>query len=95
MLNFDFKKNKPKFINGEFEWYLFEDIQKKIDSEQANNLPKLDNVFCFIVKSKTICDIVLIDNKQNVIDSKPYNYQGIEEIEVKISMMKIYKHFNN
>lgn len=94
MERLDFDKSKPDFVNDSFKWYIDKHFQNYIENEQANNLPKLKGFGCFIVKSGDVEDYVLIDNKQNVIDGYPYNSTGFEQMEVKINMIKISKHFD-
>lgn len=91
----DFSKEKPFFDNGQFKWYSDNHFKRLIENEQADNLPKLKNLFCFVVIGNEIKDYVLIDNNQNVIAGYPYNNDGFEKMEVKIKMLKIIKHFNN
>ncbi|MCK9417137.1 hypothetical protein M0Q97_10825 [Candidatus Dojkabacteria bacterium] len=94
MIKIDFENTTPDFINGEFKWYVDKHFQKYIETEQANNLPKLKGFGCFVVKSKDIEDYVLIDNKQNVIVGYPYNLDGYIQIEAKINIIKISKHYD-
>lgn len=90
----DFEKEKPVFINDNTKWYIEKELQKKINREEADNLPTLKNLGCFIVKDKNIEDYVLIDNKQNTIHCCDYTFQGYEQIEAKINFLKIKQHFN-
>lgn len=90
----DFNNTKPNFINGNFKWYVDENIQKYIESQQANNLPKLENLYCFIVKGDDVSDYVLIDNKQNVIAGYSYTIEGYDQILTEINIIKISKYFN-
>lgn len=94
MKRIDFNIATPYFVNGEFKWYFEPDFQRQIKNEQAFNLPKLENIACFVVKGDSSEDYVLIDNKQNVIASYPYNHNGFENMETKIKMIKIAKHFD-
>ena len=93
MIKIDFDKTKPDFINGDFEWYIDKHFQNYIENKQAENLPKLKGLCCFVVKSSKVEDYVLIDNKQNVIDAYPYTFEGYGQMEAKINIIKIHKHF--
>lgn len=85
--------NKPDFDNGEFKWYIDPYFQEYLQNTQAENLPKIKDLACFVVKGKNILDYVLIDNKQNVIDAYSYP-DGFEQMEAKINIIKITKHFD-
>jgi hypothetical protein len=93
MIKIDFDKTKPDFVNDNFKWYVDKHFQNYIENEQAENLPKLKGLGCFVVKSSNVEDYVLIDNKQNVIYSYPYTFDGYGQMEVKINIIKIHKHF--
>jgi hypothetical protein len=93
MIKIDFDKTKPDFVNGDFKWYIDKHFQNYIENKQAENLPKLIGLGCFIVKSIEVEDYVLIDNKQNVIDAYPYTFEGYGQMEAKINSIKIHKHF--
>jgi hypothetical protein len=93
MKKIDFDKVKPTFTNGDFNWYIDEVFQNYIQTQQADNLPNLKGIGCFIVKNDKIEDYVLIDNKQNVIAAYPYNQNGYEQMTAKINIIKISKHF--
>ncbi len=101
MIKIDFEKTKPDFENGKFKWYIDKHFQNYIETEQANNLPKLKGFGCFVVKedkehsNACITEYVLIDNKQNVIDAYPYTLQGFEQMVAKINIIKISKHFDD
>ena len=90
----DFNTTKPDFINGEFKWYIDPYFQKYIESEQADNLPKLKGFGCFVVIGRDVEDYVLIDNKKNVIDAYSYR-EGFEQMEAKINIIKISKAFDD
>lgn len=81
------------FTNGEFKWYKDEYHNNYATSKNAENLPKLDGVGCFIVTDGNITDYVMIDDKQNIICA--YDYPAkFEEYITKINMLKIAKHFD-
>lgn len=94
MKKIDFEKSKPDFTNGDLKWYIDKHLQSYIENKQANNLPKLKGYGCFIVKGPDVEDLVLIDNKQNVIDGYPYTLEGYGQMEAKINIIKISKHFD-
>ena len=94
MRRIDFNTTKPNFINGEFKWYIDPYFQKYIESEQAENLPSLKGLGCFVVVGRDVEDYVLIDNKQNVIDTYLYR-DGFEQMEAKINIIKISKAFDD
>lgn len=85
---------KPTFDNGESKWYLDPHFQEYLQNEQDENLPKLENLACFVVKGKYITDYVLIDNEQNVIDAYSYP-EGFEQMEAKINIIKVSKAFDS
>lgn len=94
MNKIDFEKTKPDFINGDFKWFIDKHFKNYIETEQANNLPKLKGFGCFVVKNKDVKDYVLIDNKQNVIDAYPYTLEGYGQMEAKINIIKISKYYD-
>jgi hypothetical protein len=94
MERIDFDKTKPDFINGDFKWYIDKHFQNYIENEQISNLPKLQGIGCFVVKSIDIEDYVLIDDKQNVIAGYPYTVGGYDQMEARINIIKISKHFD-
>lgn len=94
MIKIDFEKTKPDFVSGDFKWYIDKHFQDYIENKQAENLPKLKGLGCFVVKSENVEDYVLIDNKQNVIDGYPYTLEGYGQMEAKINIIKISKHFD-
>lgn len=90
----DFDNTKPDFVNGDFKWYIDKYFQKYITTEQAENLPKLENLMCFVVKGPDVQDYVLINSKQEILAGYSYPHE-FEEMEAKINIMKISKHFDN
>jgi hypothetical protein len=91
-----FNKDIPYFTNNEnFRWYVCKELQRYIETKQTENLPKLIGFGCFIVKGKDIEDYVLIDNKQNIIGSYPYTLEGFGQMEAKINIIKISKHYDD
>jgi hypothetical protein len=93
MYRINFNNTEPDFDNGEFKWYFDKHFQSIIQNEQAENLPKLKGLGCFVVKSKDVEDYVLIDSKQNIIASYPYTTYGHEQMDSRIKIIKISKHF--
>jgi hypothetical protein len=95
MQRIDFEKENPTFDMGEFKWYLDKYLQNYIENKQAENLPKLEALFCFVVKGKDVEDYVLIDNKQNIISAYPYTLDGKGQMEAKINILKIIKNYDD
>lgn len=87
-----FTKENLFFEYGKFKWYTDETHQKYVSSENAENLPALTNLGCFIVVGETV-DYVMINDKQEIICSYPYPSKSDEYI-TKINMFKIAKHFD-
>jgi len=94
MNKLNFNEETPTFENGDFKWFLCKYFQQYLTNEQADNLPKLENLGCFIVKNKEIEDYVLIDNNQNVIVGYTYTYGGHEQMEHMINIIKINEHYD-
>lgn len=91
----DFNKAKPYFDNGQVKWYVDRYFQRYLENEQAENLPKLTGLGCFVAKGGDVEDYVLIDNKQNVIGAYPYTIAGHDQMLAKINIIKISKHFED
>ena len=91
----DLTKEKVFFDNGTTKWYKEPHFNKYLQREQSDNLPKLENLHCFVVIGDRIEDLVLVDEQQNIIACYDYNLKGFEEMEVKINILKIAKHFEN
>jgi len=94
MIKIDFGNTKPDFVSGDFKWYIDKHFQNYIENKQADNLPKLNDLGCFVVKNKDINDYVLIDTMQNVIGIYPYTLEGYGQIEAKINIIKILKNYD-
>lgn len=94
MKTIDFENTTPDFINGNFKWFADKHFNKYIQREQADNLPALANLMCFVVKNGSVQDYVLINNNQEVLAGYPYPH-GFEEMEAKINILKISKHFDD
>lgn len=94
MKKIDFNNTKPDFENGQFKWYIDRHFQNYLENTQADNLPQLKGLGCFIVKSKDVEDYVLIDHRQNILAAYPYTFNGYEQMEAKINIIKISKHFD-
>jgi len=94
MTKVDFTKEIPFFENENFKWYIDKHFQNYLEKEQADNLPKLKGLGCFVVKGIDIEDFVLIDSKQNILASYPYTFNGYEQMEAKINIIKILKHYD-
>ena len=94
MKRIDFENTKPDFDNGKTKWYLDKYFNKYIKNEQADNLPKLENLLCFVVKGNDVEDYVLIDDNQNVLATYNYTYTGSEQMQSKINIFKITKNYD-
>lgn len=95
MNRINFETRKPDFINQEgVKWYFDEFLNNYISNEQAFNLPKLENLGCFVVKGPDYIDYVLINDEQKILASYSYSTEGYEQIIAKINIIKISKHFD-
>lgn len=95
----DFENTKPDFDNGQTKWYLDKYFNNYIKNIQAENLPSLKNVMCFVVKgecmnSETVEDYVLINDKQDILASYRYTPEGFQQMEAKINIIKIYENYD-
>jgi len=72
-INFD----KPTYINLDFKWYLHENLTHYARTVD-NDLPSLGNVGVFVVIGKDVKDIVMIDNKQNILLTSFWNEDWAE-----------------
>jgi hypothetical protein len=95
MKKIDFDKVTPYFVNGNIKWYIDAHFTDYLHDTQANNLPKLQKLGCFVVKGEDFEDYVLIDNKQNAIAAYPYSESGADQMLAKINIIKISKHFDD
>ena len=50
MIKINFSEANPDFVNGDFKWYYDKHFMRYIENEQADNLPKLNGLGCFIIK---------------------------------------------
>jgi hypothetical protein len=95
MKKINFDTEKPIFDNGHCKWYLDKHFQMYLTNQQAENLPRLEDLRCFIVKGPDIEDYVLIDDKQNILASFKYTQEGFGQMEARINIMKISKNYND
>ena len=95
MIKINFSEANPDFVNGDFKWYYDKHFMRYIENEQADNLPKLNGLGCFIIKNNDIEDYILIDDKQNVLAAYPYTLEGAGQMEAMINIIKISKHFDD
>lgn len=98
MTTIDFDNTAPNFTFGALKWYLCKELQSYLQREQEFNLPSLNNMAVFIViganeKGDNIRDLVLINDKQDIISSYPYTSAGWEQMEFKIKVLKIAKYY--
>ena len=86
---------KPDFEFEDKKWYLHKELQTHIINEQEN-LPKLDNLYCFNVIGNNVDDIVLINNKQQVIKhyEKSPNYVAEDNMHTFITALKLNKAYD-
>lgn len=91
MEKIDFTKETVVFDNGHCKWYIEKHLQNHLENKQAENLPRLKGLGCFIVKGEDIEDIVLIDNKQNILATYPYTFNGYDQMMAKITIIKVSK----
>ena len=99
MKRIDFENTKPDFDNGQTKWYLDKYFNNYIKNVQAENLPSLKNIMCFVVKgesiiAETVEDYVLIDDKQGILASYRYTSEGFQQMESKINIIKITKNYD-
>lgn len=87
------EKEVPYYDSGTCKWYVAKKLQNYIDEKQSSSLVQLINIGCFIVIGKNIKDLVLIDEKQNILDSYPYNINGCQQIIAKINILKVSKNY--
>lgn len=85
------------FDNGNVKWYKQHHFTDKIETQEASNLPKLKNLGVFRVENREegINDLVLINDKQQVLKYYNYNLDGIGQMEAFINMLKIQKHYDD
>lgn len=91
----DLTKEKVFFDNGTTKWYKEHHFNQYLQREQSDNLPKLEKLYCFIIIDKDTQDLVLIDDKQNIFAYYDYNLRGYEQMEAKINILKIAKHYED
>mgnify|MGYP006914604982 CR=1 FL=1 len=90
----DFSKEIPYFEHGEFKWYIDKFHTNYIRTENANNLPSLNNMACFIVIGDKTKEYVVIDYIQNPLFAYSYPDKQ-EELLCKINWYKKAKHIND
>lgn len=52
MTHIDFENTTPYFINGDIFWYIDVYFNKYLRTQQAFNLPELQDYLCCVVKIK-------------------------------------------
>jgi len=86
--------SKPTYMNLDFKWYLHKDLTdyaRNVD----NHLPSLGNVGVFVVIGKGEENIVMIDNKQNVLLTSFWNEKfATDTFKTKLVALKENKHFS-
>jgi len=94
-MQIDFNTATADFINGDFKWYIDEYFKNYITTKQAYNLLRLEGIACYVVKNDEIEDYVLIDSKQTVLAAYPYNLGGADQMQARINIIKISKHYDD
>jgi len=89
----DYTNETPDFDNGLCRWYREKRLQKIINTEQAENLPELKDLGCFVVIGPDIKDLVLINDKQEVLQYYSYSFEGIGQMEAFINILKVSEHY--
>lgn len=85
--------DKPYFETEDFKWYLHENLTHYATTFD-NHLPSLGNVGVFVVIGKDVKDMVMIDNKQNVLLTSFWNEEFAEDtFKTKLVALKTNKHF--
>lgn len=92
MIKIDFENTPCDFDNGQTKWYKEPELQKYIETQQAENLPSLKGMGCFIVKGVSsngddVEDLVLINHSQQILGNYPYSLNGYEQMEAKINIL--------
>ena len=95
MKRIDFETEKVYHDNGITKWYIDKHFNEYLLSQQADNLPIIKGFGCFIVKGDDIEDYVLVDANQNVLASFEYTLEGYGQMEARINIMKIDKHYDS
>jgi len=91
----DFETTKEHFNSGTHKWYADEYFNDYLKNQQAKNLPPLKGFMCFIVRNEEIEDYVLIDSEQSILAAYPYTNEGFGQMEARINIQKIDKHFSD
>jgi hypothetical protein len=93
--NINFDIDKPYFVDGTTKWFYSIYLNDYIVNKQSFNLLELEKLYCFIVKGEgNINDLVLIDDKQNVMTFYNYSHNGYEQMIAFINMLKISKYYD-
>lgn len=87
--------DQPVFLNNGYSWYIDRYFQNYLENEQAENLPRLNGYGCFKVTSKEGSEYVLINHKQQVLAVFNYNAEGKDQMQARINIMKVSKHFDD
>ena len=92
--NINFDIDKPYFVDGTTKWFYSINLNDYIQNKQSFNLLGLKKLFCFVVKGEDVNDLVLIDDKQNVLTFYNYSHSGYEQMIAFINMLKISKYYD-
>ena len=89
----ELKLRKPDFVSGDFKWYYHKRLQEYLTTTQSDSLSARKNYGCFIVSNpnENILDLVLINNKQQVIKYYSYTNNAEEQMECFINVFKFSK----
>lgn len=90
----DFAKAEPVSDNGKCKWYLEPFFNDYIRNRQADNLPALTHLACFVAKGKDIEDLVLINNNEKILKTSRYNFEGFDSMQAFINVLKISQHYD-
>jgi len=94
MKNKDYTNETPYYDNGVTKWYYEKYLTNYIRNEQDFNLPKLSGLGCFVTLGVDINDLVLVNDKQEVVKYYPHNISGLEQMKYFINMLKISKYYD-
>lgn len=93
-MHFNIINKDPYYVSGKFKWYLCDHINKYLIREQADNLPTLNNITCFIVinDDTNINDLVLLERNE-IIKHYSNTLEGYDQLIAFINILKVDKHY--
>lgn len=90
----EIKKQHPVLKTDKGVWYVETSLQKYLQREQAENLPPIKNMGTFVfVGDNKENDIVLINDKQEVVKTYNYSREGYDQMTAFINIIKISLHY--